>query len=362
MQTHAPRPLILTLVILFGALAAFGLAAACGGSQKATSSDVWAVVDNHEIRRDEVEKAYRRVAPPPPASPSDDEMMTAKLGIVDELITQEVLLARARTLNLQVTDADVDKAYADRKANLTEEVFQQQLKERSLTADDMRQALRRELLADKVLQQEVTSKVAVSDKEITDFFDANRAQFNVAETQYRIAQIVVTPVRDPQLRNRKNDDAVTADDAQRKVEMLMTRMKEGTRFSELAMDYSEDPQSLEKGGDLGFISASALAQVPPQLRDVVLKAEPGKVSVVSAGGAHSLVLLVAREVAGQRNLATPGVRDGISGNLRERKEQLLRAAFITTARHDSKIVNHLARQIVDAKSKAPSLVPTKPGK
>lgn len=360
MQIHARRPLI--LVILFGALVAFGPAGACGGSQKVASRDVWAVVDNHEIRRDEVEKAYRRVAPPPPASPSEDEMLTAKLGIVDELITQEVLLARARTLNLQVTEADVDKAYADRKTNLTDEVFQQQLNDRRLTTDDMKQALRRELLADKVLEHEVTSKVAVSDQEITGFFNANRAQFNVKEAQYRIAQIVVTPVRDPQLRNRKNDDAVTADDAQRKAEMLMTRLKEGARFSELAMDYSEDQQSLAQGGDLGFVSASALEQVPAPLREVVLKAEPGKVSVVSAGGAHTLVLLVSREAAGQRDLATPGVRDGISSSLRDRKEQLLRAAFITTARHDAKIMNHLARQIVESKSTAPSLVPAKPGK
>ena len=62
----------------------------------------------------------------------------------------------------------------------------------------MREGLRRELLTQKVIEQEVGSKIAVTDQEVTDFFNANRAQFNVAEEAYHIAQIVVTPVRDPQ--------------------------------------------------------------------------------------------------------------------------------------------------------------------
>ena len=45
------------------------------------------------------------------------------------------------------------------------------------------------------------SKIAVTDQEVTDFFNANRAQFNMAEEAYHLAQIVVTPVRDPQMAN-----------------------------------------------------------------------------------------------------------------------------------------------------------------
>jgi peptidyl-prolyl cis-trans isomerase SurA len=91
--------------------------------------------------------------------------------------------------------------------------------------------------------------------------------------------------------------------------------------------------------------------VPPALRDIVLKAEPGNVSVASAGGAHTLVLLIAREPAGQRELSVPAVRDGIRTTLQDRKEQLLRAAYITSARNGAKIVNHLARLIVEGQVK-----------
>jgi peptidyl-prolyl cis-trans isomerase SurA len=337
-------------------------AGACGGSGKpaASSPDVWAMVGDHEIRRDEVEKAYRSAVDPNAAQPTEVEVAAAKLSIVDELISQELVLARAKALNLDVTDAEVDTAFAERKRAMSDDAFQQQLKQRSLTIDDMKRAVRRELTVQKVMDRDVVSKVAVTDQEIADFYGQNRAQFNIAEPQYHIAQIVVTPVREQQLRNRKNDDAATPTDAQTKAQMLMERLRSGAQFSELAMDYSEDPQTAPRGGDLGFVSGSQLNQVPPQLRDAVLKSEPGNVKVVSAGGAHTLVMLVAKENAGQRDVSDPTVRDGIRDTLRQRKEQVLRTAYLSAARNDARIVNFLAQQIVDAQGKLPGLTPAPP--
>jgi len=110
------------------------------------------------------------------------------------------------------------------------------------------------------------------------------------------------------------------------------------------------------------VSATQLKQVPEALRDAVLKAEPGNVNVVSGGGAYTIVMLIARESPGQRDLASPGVKDGISTGLHDRKATLLRAAYISTARNNAKIVNNLARMIVDTLGKLPGLAPAAPGK
>ena len=64
----------------------------------------------------------------------------------------------------------------------------------------------------------------------------------------------------------------------------------------------------------------------------MLKESPGTVNVVSVGGAHTIVLVVAHEAAGQRDLSMPGVRESITETLRARKEQLLRAAYLTAVR------------------------------
>jgi peptidyl-prolyl cis-trans isomerase SurA len=225
----------------------------------------------------------------------------------------------------------------------------------------MRDGIRRELLTQKVLEREVTSKITVAEDDVKAFFEANRAQFNLPETSYHIAQIVVTPVRDPETTNRSGDDATSPELAARKAQMLMERLKGGATFADLARDFSEDAQSAPRGGDLGFVPVSALNQAPPPLRDAVLKSTPGTVSAVSGGGAHSLVLLVAKEDAGQRDLSMPAVRDGITNTLKQRKEQLLRTAFLTAARSDATVVNVVARKVLESPGKMPSLMPAAPG-
>jgi peptidyl-prolyl cis-trans isomerase SurA len=326
------------------------------------TADTWATVNGKAITRDEVEKSFRRTANP--AQPlSDEETTAAKLSILDELITEEVLLAKASALKIEVTEKDVDTAYDEARKGIGDEIYQQELAKRNLTTADMRERLRRELLTQKVLEREVDAKITVTDSQVTDFFNANRSQFNLPEESYHLAQIVVTPVRDAQLANRTGDDASTPQAAAAKVKMLMEKLQGGTPFGDLARDFSEDPESAPRGGDLGLVPMSAIKSAAPALRDAVLKLEPGRARVVSGGGAHTIVFVVAHEPAGQRDLSTPNVRERISATLKGRREQLLRAAYLTAARTDADVVNYLARRVVEEQSKnAPAPPPASPTK
>jgi peptidyl-prolyl cis-trans isomerase SurA len=350
---------------LLAVIALTGLAGACRSTSStpaapAVSADTWAVVDGRQITRDDVEKAYRRSAQvsPPPA---EDEALAAKLTVLNELIVQNILIEKARALKIELPDTELDAAYAENRKNIPEDRFQQELTQRNLTAGDMRDGLRRDLLTQKVIEREITSKVSVTDEDVSTFFSANRAQFNRTEDAYRIAQIVITPVRDQEITNRTGDDATTPQAAAGKAQMLMERLKSGTRFSELAADFSEDPQTAPRGGDLGFVPLSALQGVAPALRDAVLKGTPGSVSTVSVGGGHALVLVIAKETAGQKDPSMPEVREAITSTLRGRREQLLRAAYLSAIRNDAVVVNYLARRLVEAQGKVPNLLPAAPG-
>jgi peptidyl-prolyl cis-trans isomerase SurA len=351
-MSNAYRPLFVVLTVLAAASLTAGCRSTPATPERTVSADTWAVVDGKEITRDDVEKAYRRIADPS-QTPSDEELLTAKLSLLNDLIVQELLLAKAQELKIELPDSELETAYTEAKKNIPDEAFQQELTRRKLAAADMREGLRRELLTQKVIEREVGSKIAVSDQEVTDFFNANRAQFNLEEDAYHIAQIVVTPVRDQQLANRTGDDAATPQAATAKIGMLMERLKGGASFSDVAMDYSEDPESAPRGGDLGLVPLSALSQAPPNLRDAVLKSEPGTVRVVSAGGGHTIVLVVARQAAGQRDLSTPQVRENITETLRGRREQLLRAAYLTALRTDAQVTNYMARRLVASQGKTP---------
>jgi peptidyl-prolyl cis-trans isomerase SurA len=313
------------------------------------SADTWATVDGRPITRQAIDKAISRIGGAPP--PSEEEGLAAKLGLLDDLIVEDILLAKAAALKIVVPETDVDKTFADARKDMTYEAFTQELARRSLTETEMRDGLRRELLTQKVLQQEVQSKVTVTDQEVADVFTANRAQFNLTEDAYRLAQIVVTPERDPQVANRTGDDATTPQAATAKLGMLMERLKAGTPFGDLAMDFSEDPESAPRGGDLGLVPLSAIKQAPAALRNAAMNAAPGTARVASENGAHTIVYVVAHERAGQRELTTPGVKEQITAAIKARREQLLRVAYLSAARTDAKVTNYIARRVVDARGK-----------
>jgi len=340
-------PLVLALATVAGA---------CQSKPTAStvSQDVWAVVDGREIRRADVEKAYRRTAPSN-AAISEEEATAGRLNVLDQMISQDIMLARANELKIVLPESELDAAFNDQKKNISDDMFNKALAERNLTAADLREALRRDLLTQKVIEREVTSKITVTDQDVNDFFQANKAQFNLTEDAFHIAQIVVTPVKDAGLNNRTGDDATTPQAAAAKVQMLMGRLKAGAPFGQLAMDFSEDPQSTPQGGDVGLVSVSALRQAPPPLRDAVMKLQPGSMSVVSMNGAYTMVALLAKQAAGQRDPGMPEVRDGIMTTLRGRREQLLRTAYLETVRNKAIVVNHAARRIVESQGKLPAL-------
>jgi hypothetical protein len=319
-------------------------------SNPTPSATAWAVVNGHEISKDEVEKAYRRAAPEG-QQPSEEEIYTAKLNLLSEMIVQELLLEKAAELKVELPAAELDKAYEEAKKNITPAQFEEELKKRNLTAADMREDLRRNLLAQKVVDHEVSTKAAVTDQEVKDFFEANKAQFNRDEDAVRIAQIVITPVRENQQTNRTGNDAASPQEANAKAQMIMQRLKDGAPFGDVAADYSEDLESAQRGGDLGFVPMSALMKAPAPLRDAVLKSNPGTVQLVSGNGAYTIVLTVAKDKKGQKDLSMPEVKDGITSMLKQRKETLFRAAFLSDLRNGANVTNILARQLVAAQGK-----------
>jgi peptidyl-prolyl cis-trans isomerase SurA len=342
-----------------GVIAMTLLAAACGGGNQTaapSSPDVWAVVDGRQILRAEVDKTYRGVTAGAAAAPSVEEMLNLKLNILDELITQDIMLHKARELGVEATDVEIDNALAEQKRSMSDEDFQKQLTSRGLTLDDIRMGLRREISAQKLVEREVVSKIAVTDEDIAAFYNTNRAQFNLTEPHYRLAQILVTPQRDPSLQNRRGDDAASPDEAKRKADMLTQRLQSGGDFAELAADYSEDPQTVSAGGDLGLVPESALANLPPALATAVRSMQPGTASTLSIGPNYVVLMVVSREPAGQRELGNATVRDGIRDLLRSRREQLLQQAYVTHMRESAAVANHLARQVVETQGKVPGQV------
>ena len=333
--------------------------AVASGCQKASrpSDGVWATVNGRDITRAEVDKYYRTQLNPEAPQPSQDEALSLKLNILDELVNNQILLQRAKKLGLEAADGEVEDKFTEFKSPYTEDEFQRQLKVRGYTVDDLRADIRQQLSIQKVINREVVAKIAVTDQDVQDFYNQNHAQFNVSEPQYRLAQIVITPHKDPGLRNRKSDDATTDAEAKRKAQALDQQLSTGADFAQIAMDYSEDPATSGSGGDLGYVPESSLSQSDPALKKMVLSLKPGQISgVIALRDSYRILKLVAKEAPGQRELSDPAVQQSVRDNIHNRKEQLLRAAYLAGARNDSKITNYLAQQVVESAGKLPVVI------
>ena len=340
-------------ILTLAAIVACALVVSC--KKEATPGpDVWAAVDGKEITRGEVEKDFRSRVNPEAPEPSQEEALSLKLSILDELVNSEILLERANKMNLVASDAEVEDKFTESKSPFTEEEFQRKLKESGLAVNDLKSDIRRQLSIQKLLNREVVAKISITDQDVSDFYNKNRAQFNVVEPQYHIAQIVITPRPDPSVHNRKSDKAGNEAEAGRKAAMLAQKLKAGADFAQVAMDYSED-STASSGGDIGFVPESAFNRSDPSLKRMVLSMAPGQVSQpIPGAGGYRILKLIAKEPAGQRDLSDPQVQQGIRDALRNHKEQLLRSAYITEARDEAHVTNYLARQILESAGKLPT--------
>jgi peptidyl-prolyl cis-trans isomerase SurA len=322
------------------------------GCRHAVPDNVAATVNGRVVTYADLDKQYQAQFMSSSERPSDDQMMIQKLEVLRTLVDNEIMLQRAEKLGLMATDADVESRFAELKAPYTQEEFQKQLAARKMSVDDMKAQLKRDLSMTKLLNKEITSHIAISDKDVTDFYNANKTSFNFPEPQVHLAEIMVTPNPDPNVRNLKNDKAQNEEQAHKKMDMLVARLKQGEDFSMLAQNFSEDAPSAPNGGDLGFVPASALEKANPELRAAIQTAPPGQVTpVVKTAEGYRVFKILSREPAGQRELTDPRVQQNIRETLINRKDQLLRAAYYEVARDEAQVVNYLAQTIAQTRDK-----------
>jgi peptidyl-prolyl cis-trans isomerase SurA len=318
----------------------------------ATPDNVAATVNGRTITFADLDKQFQAQFASSAERPSDDQMTIQKLEVLRTLVDNEIMLQRAEKLGLMATDADVESKFTELKAPYTQEEFQKQLAARKMSVDDMKAELKRNLSVTKLFNKEITSHIAIADKDVNDFYNANKSSFNFPEPQVHLAQLLVTANPDPNVRNLKNDKAQNEEQARKKMDMLLARLKANEDFASLAQNFSEDPTSAPNGGDLGFVPESALEKANPEIRRIIQMAAPGQVTpVIKSPEGYRIFKIYSKEPAGQRELTDPRVQQNIRETLLNRKDQLLRAAYYEVARDEAKVTNYLAMTVAQTKDK-----------
>jgi len=221
------------------------------------------------------------------------ESSAAAKSTLQQMVQEIVLDQYAKTNNITVSDDEIAKKEAEIKANFPNGSWDDMLKQRGLTEADVSNLLRQQILIDKAVGKDIK----IDDAQIKAYFDKNHAAFDKPD-QVRARHILVP-------------DLATA----QKVEGLLKAP--GADFAAIAKQYSTDPGSKDKGGELGFFRRGQMVKA---FEDVAFKAPINAISapVKSPFGYH-IIQVEERQVGEKATLAS--AHDKIAELLRQQQEQ-----------------------------------------
>lgn len=238
--------------------------------------------------------------------------------IVDTLINQELKKA-----GIEITDADSNQELELIKKNFpSEEEFNAALQQSGMSLEEVKEQLKQQVKIRKLLEPKVT----VTDEEVKNFFDENKASFDSPE-QVRASQILVG----------------TKEEA----ETVRKQLNEGADFAQLAQEKSLDPQSKDSGGDLNFF---AKGQMEKPLEDAAFSQKKDELGIVQTSqGFHVL------KVTDRKDAVIAKFEDkkaDIRQQLVMQKVSEMSSSWIADLKANAKIENSLQQEPADAAAPA----------
>ncbi|NVM20964.1 MAG: peptidylprolyl isomerase [Desulfobacterales bacterium] len=218
--------------------------------------------------------------------PEQERKMLFKLredilaGMIDQKLTDQ----ESRRLGVSVHESEVDQRIEQIKREhfLAEEELKKSLAAEGYSLEEYRKQIKEQMLRIKLINIEVKSKIAVTEKEIRDYYEKNKETYQ-GKNKYHLRTILI---RAPAL--------ATADqkaDAAKKMEVVVKELEAGASFDEVARRYSEDATAKE-GGDLGLLR---LEELSPEFKEAVCSMKEGQTSPV-VETPHGYQILMVQEI------------------------------------------------------------------
>jgi len=210
--------------------------------------------------------------------------------VLDRLILTKLQTQMADETGIRVDDESLNRTIsniaAENKVNL--EQFRVILEEDGYNYEKFREDIRGEILISRLRQRQVDNRVTVTDREVDNFL-AGQTQQGGASVEFHLRHILLSLPDSPSATEMAETEAQAAD--------ILTQLRAGADFAQLAATHSDAPQALE-GGDLGWRKPD---QVPSLFADIVAGMKKGDISdlIRSAGGIHIVKLDDVRDSAKQ---------------------------------------------------------------
>jgi len=254
-----------------------------------------AIVNDDVITLSELNEAYRPLAQQIREAnypPEVEREMIFKLRqeILNKLIDQKLTDQETERLQVSVDDKEVDQRIERIKGEhfLTEEDIKRTLATQGYTLEEYRERIKEQLLRVKLINIEVKSKIAVSGKEIQDYYEEHKEEYKGGRKYHlRTILIKVSPLAGADQKRV----------ALEKIKLIVKELKSGAAFDVLAKKYSQDG-TVAAGGDLGLFT---LDELSPEFQETVLWMGEGEMSPVleTPKGYQILMLQEIKKIPGK---------------------------------------------------------------
>jgi len=179
-------------------------------------------------------------------------------AIIEKEIVRELMYQEGQAKGSGVSPETVEKEMQEFKKSFgSEDEFQQALKVRGISEDELRKGIEVDLIAKQLLDDRVKGKIHITDTQVKKFYEDKKESFKRPES-FRVRHIFVSYVpfdvvqnTSPEEMKEKADEYRTA--SKKKIDEVYGKVKAGGNFEELAKQYSDDQGSSGKGGNLDFM-------------------------------------------------------------------------------------------------------------
>lgn len=308
-------PLSLALVLTAGAAQVVDRVAATVDGDVVTLSDL----------KERAGPEWARVERMPAGKEREEASREVLKRALDAIIAERLLLSAAKSLQLEVTEAQVDAAIQDIKTrnHFDDAQFDEALRSQGLDRPTFRGQIRRELETYQVLQHNVRGRVKLSDEDVRNYYRTHPQEFG-GEPELKVRHIFL-PVREGA--SKADEDKVRAQG-----EKVLQRLKTGEDFAKVAKEVSKGPSAAE-GGDLGWLRRGTIQK---QLEDAAFALGDGELSpLVRAGSGFHVLKVEERRSGGGRSFEDAA--EEIRNRLYEEQVGATRAQYLEQLKKDAHV-------------------------
>lgn len=242
-------------------------------------------------------------------------------NLLRDMIDQDLLVQKAKDLNISADTEVVERLDQIRKQmglasiqNLEKEVEKQ-----GLIWEDFQNNIRRRLLTQQVIEQEVGSRIMVSQAEARAYFNGHKEQF-------------ASPAGDELAEIQVSSDKWGSAEAEKRANAAFAMLQAGAKWQDVVEKYSDGPNP-KAGGDVGFFpNGSLMADISNAIKNL----DPGDSSkIISTQSGYIIVKVLQQRSAGAPRFGE--VEQQVDNILYQKRMEPALRQYLTTLRTESYI-------------------------